>query len=189
MKILVCIKQVLESELSLEPTPDGGYQPTARPRWRLNRFCEHAVEQALLLAEAAKGPVRTEAVTVGPQRAKEVLTRALGMGADHAAHILTQGDQPRDPAVTASPSICPDTRRIPSSGRGQPANNTTLRRSIKGVAMVARIRPCLHGMPPTYLQGWIYCLEGPLVLVFIACNAPVMPQVLRAGKYAQWCPR
>lgn len=101
MKILVCVKQVLESELAVRPEPDGGHGPAVAARWRLNRFDEHAVEQGLRLAEADEGPGRVEAVTVGPERAREVLTRALGMGIEHGAHIRTPDGEPGDPAVTA----------------------------------------------------------------------------------------
>ncbi|GBC59210.1 electron transfer flavoprotein subunit beta [Desulfonema ishimotonii] len=95
MKMLVCVKQVPASE-------SAGPGDTALPDdFRMNRSDEYAVEEALLIREAFRGGT-VEVVTVGPERAAEVLKRAVGMGADHATHILTPEAEFPDPFVTAA---------------------------------------------------------------------------------------
>lgn len=84
MKIVVCVKQV----------PD-----TADIRWTenntmvregvesiMNPFDEYAVETAIRIKEANPDAVIT-AVTMGPPQAKDVLKRAVAMGADEAILI------------------------------------------------------------------------------------------------------
>jgi len=86
MNIFVCVKQVV----GLSPEWEEGQAPA------MNRFDEYAVEEALCIREAlcSADPAlscRITAVTHGPDRAGDVVKRALGMGADHGIHIITPG--------------------------------------------------------------------------------------------------
>ena len=90
MKILVCLKQVLAAEAA------GRELAPRESDYRLNRFDEHALEEALKLKES-RPETRVEVLTVGPERAAGVLRRGLGMGADHGIHLLTAGPPPADP--------------------------------------------------------------------------------------------
>ncbi|MDA3790016.1 MAG: electron transfer flavoprotein subunit beta/FixA family protein [Desulfobacula sp.] len=87
MKILVCIKQV----------GDGG---------DMNRFDEHALEQALLLKEQQdvliSGMNRVDVVTAGPPGAEKIIRRAFGMGADRGYHIVTEDSGYISSFMTAS---------------------------------------------------------------------------------------
>ena len=92
MKILVCIKPITESTSANMPRSQ---------HIRMNRFDEFALEEALMIREAA-GNVSVEAISVGPEQSVQVLRRAMGMGADRCIHILTTDDPFRNAFSTAS---------------------------------------------------------------------------------------
>jgi len=89
VKILVCVKQVPDAEAQIGIAGDGRSFAVSAGDWRMNRFDEFAVEEALRIRESVPGSV-VEAVSVGPARAVAVLRRALAMGADEAFHILRE---------------------------------------------------------------------------------------------------
>lgn len=102
MKILVCAKQVLESEQLLEIGENQTHVTTDNSTaYRMNRFDEFAVEEAIRI-KASIPNVTIDIVTVGPERAAAVIQRAIGMGADYGIHIRTQQDDYLSPFVTAS---------------------------------------------------------------------------------------
>jgi len=85
MKILVCVKQV--------PDMDAPITIDARGQWigpaltfRMNRFDEYALEEALLIKEALRD-ARIDSVSVGPARVQAVVRRAMELGADTGVHI------------------------------------------------------------------------------------------------------
>ncbi len=87
MQILVCIKQIPDMEMEFNLDRDSGWLDTpSNPEYKMNAFDEYAVEEALRIKQEFPD---TEicVVTVGPQRSREVLQRALGMGADQGIHI------------------------------------------------------------------------------------------------------
>ena len=88
MKILVCIKRVIDYNVRIRVKADGSGVETANVKMSMNPFDEIAVEEAVRLKE--KG-VATEvvAVTIGIEAAQDVLRSALAMGADRAIHITT----------------------------------------------------------------------------------------------------
>jgi electron transfer flavoprotein beta subunit len=93
LKILVCVKQILSHDGPIEIDPAD---PSRRslfagnsPLFFLNRFDEFALEEALRVKDAFPA-TELHALTVGPPRAEAVLRRALGMGADHGVHLLTE---------------------------------------------------------------------------------------------------
>lgn len=101
MKILVCVKQVPETASQLEIDPaSGSVALDDRTQYGANRVDESAVEEALLMEQAVAGAT-VDLITVGPERARKTLLRCLGMGADNAAHIVTDR-QDLTPFVTAS---------------------------------------------------------------------------------------
>lgn len=102
MKILTCIKQVPDSGETLEINPQTGriaYKPLTV--FRMNRFDEFALEEALLIRERLEGS-EVHAVSVGPERVGTTIRRALEMGADHGIHILTPADDYLCPFTVAS---------------------------------------------------------------------------------------
>jgi electron transfer flavoprotein beta subunit len=92
MKILVCVKQVPDTE-ALIKIDDSEKSIVQGPSmsFKMNRFDEFAMEEALQIREARPGTT-IDAISVGPEGVSTVIKRALGMGADHGIHILT-GDQ------------------------------------------------------------------------------------------------
>ena len=101
MKILVCVKQVPDPDHVIVKTgQDGQALVTGFSGYRINRFDEFAVEEALRIKEAMDN-VTIDVLTVGPPRAEEVLKRAGGMGADRSVHINAQPDRYASPFITA----------------------------------------------------------------------------------------
>lgn len=102
MKILVCVKQVPDIErISVRNNPSGMPALEISGEFRLNYFDEFAVEEAVRIKERmARG--RIDVITVGPDRAADVLKRPIGMGADAGIHLRTPTDADPGPAAVAS---------------------------------------------------------------------------------------
>ena len=102
MKILVCIKQVGESESPIQIDDHGRWiQTDAITGYQMNRLDEFAVEEAVLLKETYPG-TSVDAITLGPDRSAEVIKRAIGMGADHGVHMITESEGYLSPFNIAS---------------------------------------------------------------------------------------
>ncbi len=88
MKILVCVKRVVDYNVRIRVKADGTGVELANVKMSMNPFDEIAVEEAVRLKE--KG-VATEIIvaTIGNDGAQEQLRSALAMGADRAVHIHT----------------------------------------------------------------------------------------------------
>ena len=94
MKILVCVKQVPDAES--RPLIAGTDLPCIREEgivFRMNRYDEYALEEALLLKEKYPGTV-VDVISVGPERALAVLKKGLEKGADRALLIKCDGNRP-----------------------------------------------------------------------------------------------
>lgn len=103
MKILVCIKQVLDRDTRLEVEPGGLWPVTgADSAFRISRFDELALEEALLIKD--RNPAtEINVLSVGPERAAGAIDRALAKGADHGIHLLD--DSPCLPAFETASRI------------------------------------------------------------------------------------
>ena len=92
MKILVCVKQVPETEAPIVlDEASAAILTEAIAEWKMNRLDEVAVEEAVRIKEHQPQAV-IDALTVGPRRAEQTVKRAIGMGADNGVHILTDSD-------------------------------------------------------------------------------------------------
>jgi electron transfer flavoprotein beta subunit len=96
VNILVCLKQVPDTESQIKIAPDGISIATENIKWIINPYDEYAVEEALRLREKFGGEVTI--IGVGPKRVTESIRTALAMGADKG--ILVD-----DPAITGSDSL------------------------------------------------------------------------------------
>ncbi len=89
MKILVCIKQVPDTETKIKLGGSG--VDFSGIKWILNPYDEFAVEEALKIKAAVVGAApetQVHILTVGPKaRVVEALRTALAMGADEASVI------------------------------------------------------------------------------------------------------
>jgi electron transfer flavoprotein alpha/beta subunit len=81
MHIVVCIKQVPDTANLKFDAASGTIQ--GGTELMMNPFCEYAVETAIRLKEAYEGS-KVSVFTLGTPQAKEVLKRAVAMGADEA---------------------------------------------------------------------------------------------------------
>ena len=92
MKILVCIKQVPESENPILINDGSDWIQTDEiSEFKMNRLDEFAVEEAVLI-KAAFSDTKIDALSVGPDRATEAVKRSIGMGADAGIHINTESE-------------------------------------------------------------------------------------------------
>jgi electron transfer flavoprotein beta subunit len=85
MKIVVCVKQVPDTEARIKIAPDGKSIAEGELNWIVSPYDEIAIEEALKLKEARGGEVVL--VTVGPDRVQSALRNGLAMGADSALHL------------------------------------------------------------------------------------------------------
>ena len=101
MKILVCVKQVPEADAQISIDASAKWVSIGGAAdYRMNRFDECAVEEAILNKEAYPDTV-IDVITVGPERAEAAVRRAMGMGADNGAHIFIEEDGYVDAFATA----------------------------------------------------------------------------------------
>jgi electron transfer flavoprotein beta subunit len=102
MRILVCVKQVPESETPILIDESIGWiQRDTITEFKMNRLDEYAIEEALLIKESIAG-TRIDIITVGPDRCDEVVRRSIGMGADSGVHIRTASDGYQSPHGVAT---------------------------------------------------------------------------------------
>jgi electron transfer flavoprotein beta subunit len=86
MKIVVCVKQVPDTETRVKVAPSGHAISEADvANWIPSPYDEFAIEEAIRIKEAKGGEVVL--VTVGPERAQAALRTGLAMGADAAVHV------------------------------------------------------------------------------------------------------
>jgi electron transfer flavoprotein beta subunit len=101
MKILVCIKQVPDMESRFKVNAAGTWYDTADLAWRMNEYDEYSVEQAVQLKEQV-GAGELVVLSIGPDRVKEAMRKALAMGADRGVHIQDEQSYEKDPFEIAS---------------------------------------------------------------------------------------
>ncbi len=95
MKIGVLIKQVPDAEARLRPTADGRWIDEQEIAFGVNEGDAYAIEEAISIAERTDGEV--VAVSIGPERAREALRKALALGAHRAVHLSDGAFQGGDP--------------------------------------------------------------------------------------------
>lgn len=101
MKILICIKQVPDMESRFKINDSGTWYSDRDLAWRMNEYDEFAVEQAVQLREQL-GEAEVVVLSVGPDRVKETMKKALAMGADRGVHIHDEASHEKDPFQIAS---------------------------------------------------------------------------------------
>jgi len=99
MKIAVCIKQVPETSVRVKIAADGKSIDTTGVEHIINPFDEYALEEAVRLKEQNAGSEIT-LILLGPEKAQQILLKALAIGADKAVHIEAD-NIPNDSLVVA----------------------------------------------------------------------------------------
>ena len=98
MNILVCIKQVPDTETRIKIGEDKKSIDPTDVNWILNPYDEYAVEEALQIKERLSDATVT-VISVGPEQTTKAIRDALAMGADEA--VLVKTDQVLDSLATA----------------------------------------------------------------------------------------
>ena len=98
MKVLVCVKRVIDYNVRIRVKPDGSGVETEGVKHSINPFDEIAIEEAIRLKEKN---IATEVVVVsiGDTVCQDVLRHALALGADRA--LLVQTTQALEPLHAA----------------------------------------------------------------------------------------
>lgn len=99
MKILVCIKQVPDQES--RPMVNEGKTwavYSENTSYWINRFDEHAVEEALRIRDMIPGTM-IDILSIGPARVTSAIKRCIEMGADQGFHFYYDGEDYLSPSV------------------------------------------------------------------------------------------
>ncbi len=91
MKLLVCIKQVPDMESQFKVNSEGTWYDDADLAHRMNEYDEFAVEQAIQLKEQLGREPDLTVLSIGPDRTKEAIKKALAMGCDRGVQIKDDG--------------------------------------------------------------------------------------------------
>ncbi|WP_019999078.1 electron transfer flavoprotein subunit beta/FixA family protein [Aureimonas ureilytica] len=90
MKILVCVKRVVDYNVKIRVKADGSGVELANVKMSMNPFDEIAVEEAVRLKENG-GATEIVAVSIGPAQAADTIRTALAMGADRGILVKAEG--------------------------------------------------------------------------------------------------
>lgn len=88
MNIIVCVKQVPDSETRVKIGADGKSIDPAGVNFVINPYDEYAIEEAIRIKEKAGGEITI--LTLGTERAVADIRKALAMGADKAVLIKVE---------------------------------------------------------------------------------------------------
>ena len=102
MKILVCLKQVPDANARLQPAGAGGWSLIEEENvaFVANEFDLYALEAALQLKDA-DATREIVVASIGPERAKQAVRKALAMGADRAVQLSDDAYAGGDPWSSA----------------------------------------------------------------------------------------
>ncbi len=95
MNIIVCIKQVPDTESQIKIASDNKSIDLNNIKWVINPYDEFAIEEALRIQKAHGGEVTV--IGIGPKRVTESLRTALAMGCDKAILVEDEGFYNIDP--------------------------------------------------------------------------------------------
>ncbi len=88
MKILVCMKQVPDSETRVKIASDGKTIDLSSVNMVINPFDEFAIEEGIRIREKSGGEVTV--LTLGVEKAETDIRKALAMGADKGILLKTE---------------------------------------------------------------------------------------------------
>lgn len=99
MNIIVCLKQVPDTETQIKVGSNGKSIVTDDIKWVMNPYDEYGVEEALRIKEKFGGEVTV--VGLGPKRVTESIRTALAMGADKGMLISDEALEGSDSLAVA----------------------------------------------------------------------------------------
>jgi len=100
MKVLVCVKRVVDHNVKVRIKGDGSGLDLANVKMSINPFDEIAVEEAVRLKERGAA-TEVLAVSCGVLQSQETLRTALAIGADRALLLQTASDVELQPLAVA----------------------------------------------------------------------------------------
>ena len=100
MNIIVCIKQVPDTNLQIRLNKEGSDIDRENLSYVMSPYDEFAVEEAIRIKEKFPDSVST-AVTLGPESADEIIRQALAMGIDEGIHIIDSNSKIREGLISA----------------------------------------------------------------------------------------
>ena len=98
MKVLVCVKRVVDYNVKVRVKGDGSGVDIANVKMSMNPFDEIAVEEAVRLREKGAA-AEVIVVSCGPSACQETLRTAMAIGADRA--ILVESNEELQPLAVA----------------------------------------------------------------------------------------
>ena len=101
--LYVCIKQVPDSEARLRIAGDGKWIEEDEVQFVINESDDYALEEGLTLAEKTGGEVVV--FSLGPDRVREALRKALALGAARAVHLSDDSFAGGDSLATGNQKI------------------------------------------------------------------------------------
>ena len=198
MKILVCIKQVPDLESRFKLNAAGTWDAEQDLAWRMNEYDEYAVEQAVQLKEQSGGELVV--LSLGPERVREALKKALAMGADRGVHLQDDASFEKDPSQIAA-AIAAYAKGeqfdlvftgLQSQDRGSAQVGVLLAAALGIHAVTTIVGFALNGSVATVkreLEGGIRAVvEVPLPALFtcqLGLNTPrypTLPNIMKAKK-------
>jgi electron transfer flavoprotein beta subunit len=160
MKILVCMKQVLDPDVPARDFRiDAGRREAERGGADLvpNIFCENALETALQLRDASGGSVT--ALSFGTEETEDLLRKALAMTADTAA-LVTQPEGSAPDALSVARVLAAAARKL-----GEPDLIMVGRESGDwGVGQTGGLLAEQLGLPMVALVDHVEAAGGGLIL-------------------------
>ncbi len=90
MKILVAVKRVIDYNVQIRVKEDGTGVVTDNVKMSTNPPDDNAIEEAVKIKEAGKA-TEVVAITIGEEKAKETVRKALAVGADRGIHVKADG--------------------------------------------------------------------------------------------------
>ncbi len=91
MKVLVPLKRVVDFNVNIRLRPDGSGVDKTNVKMSMNPFDEIALEEAVRLKEAGKAD-EVIAVSIGIEKAQDILRTALALGVDRAILVTAEED-------------------------------------------------------------------------------------------------
>jgi electron transfer flavoprotein beta subunit len=86
VNIVVCVKQVPDTEVERSLRPGDGTLDRGAVDGLINELDEYAIEEGLKITEVQGGEVTI--LSMGPEKAAESIRKALSMGAAKAVHVI-----------------------------------------------------------------------------------------------------
>ncbi len=99
MKLLVLLKQTPDTETKIKLSADGKSLDHGETKFIINPYDEFAIEEALKIKE--KNNCDVVIASFGPNESKELIIKALAMGADRGLLISNAGFEQADSLVAA----------------------------------------------------------------------------------------